>query len=548
MGAARKSGKEQAQEAAAVAAASRERRYGRLVIVAMVAFAAIMVILSIQSFRDYKSMRYDVGIMTQTVYNTAHGRFLEATTADGRQASRLGSHVDPILAAFALPWLVWPSPVMLLVAQALIVALAAWPAFRLGKRFLGDPLAAFVMCCVLLLYPPTQRAVLDGFHPVTLVLTFLLFAFLYLEEDRPWVAVPFLVLAALCKEEIPLLIALMGLYFALRKRRWWPLIVTAVGVVWFVIAVGFVIPHYSAGGSPFIERYSAYGSDTGEIAGNVFLKPGQTMRDLVSGSNLGYLHSLLWPLAYTPLVSPLTLLIAAPEFVINGLSSHELQRSTYFHYVATEIPFLFAASLLGIARLRRWVERRRAAAPKGFGGWLDRHASVAALSTFVLAFAVVANYVGGPLPFSFPGARFSGADYRVSAHSKVLDEAVAMIPAGDGVVVCSANVAGAHLSARRVIYGFPYIDSADWVIVDQSWPFAFDKVDKVLHDQALGSLVLNQSFVSVYARDNVYVFKRVADVPPLQPGGAPGLLPGGSSAPAPGASLPAPAGSPAAGD
>ena len=29
--------------------------------------------------------------------------------------SRLGSHVDPILALFALPWLVWPSPVMLLV-------------------------------------------------------------------------------------------------------------------------------------------------------------------------------------------------------------------------------------------------------------------------------------------------------------------------------------------------------------------------------------------------------------------------------------------------
>jgi hypothetical protein len=41
--------------------------------------------------------------MVQAVANTAHGRFLEVTGVDGRQMSRLGAHVDPILAAFALP-------------------------------------------------------------------------------------------------------------------------------------------------------------------------------------------------------------------------------------------------------------------------------------------------------------------------------------------------------------------------------------------------------------------------------------------------------------
>ena len=56
--------------------------------------------------------RFDLGNMVQAVYNTAHGHFLEITTGElkPRQMSRLGSHVDPILALFALPWLVWPSP------------------------------------------------------------------------------------------------------------------------------------------------------------------------------------------------------------------------------------------------------------------------------------------------------------------------------------------------------------------------------------------------------------------------------------------------------
>ncbi len=80
-----------------------------------------------------------------------------------------------------------------------------------------------------LLYPPLQFAALDEFHPVTLAIPLLLFAFVFLEEDRRWLAVPFLVLAALCKEEIPLVIAVMGLYFALRKRALWPLLVTAGG-------------------------------------------------------------------------------------------------------------------------------------------------------------------------------------------------------------------------------------------------------------------------------------------------------------------------------
>ena len=534
MSATRKSKKERAEEAAAIDAAALARRYARYVIVVMVVFAVVMAILSIQRHRDFKSARYDVGIMTQTVYNTAHGRILEATNADGKQASRLGSHVDPILALFALPWLVWPSPVMLLVAQALIVALAAWPAYRLGRRFLGDPRAAFIMAAALLLYPPTQRAVLDGFHPVTLVLPFLLFAFLYLEEDRPWVAVPFLLLAALCKEEIPLLLAMMGLYFALRKRRWWPLLITGVAIAWFVVAVAVVIPHYQAGGSPFVDRYSDYGSSPGEVAKNVFLKPGQTAGDLLSRSNLSYLNDLLWPLGYTPLLSPLTLLIAAPEFFINGLSSHAFQRSTAFHYVATEIPFLFAASLLGIARLRRWLERRRAAAPSLRGAWarLDRRLTVMSLSALVLIITAAANYIDGPLPFSLPGARFSGVDYRVGSHSLVLREAVAMIPEGDDVVVSTANVTGGHLSEHRVVFGFPLFEGADWVIVDQSRPFVFDKEDIIKHDEALGRLVLNQGFQSVYARDQVYVFKKVVGGPVTPPpaGGAP-PLPGGSATP-----------------
>jgi len=504
-----------APAAPAEAPADLARRYLVYVVIAMAVAAALLSILAIQRYRDYYGGRFDMGNMVQAVYNTAHGHFLEVTSSDaaGRQMSRLGAHVDPILAVFAIPWLVWPSPMMLLIAQAVIVSLAAWPAYRLGLRVLGDARAAFLLAVALLLYPPLQYAALNEFHPVTLAIPFLLFAFVYADEGRWWRAAPFLVLAALCKEEIPLVIGVMGLYFAWRTRSWRPLLVTALAAAYFVVAVKVVLPHFSPGGSPFLNRYADLGSSVGGVGANVVLKPGVTLSHLFATSNLHYLLQLLWPFAFTSLLSPLTTLIAAPEFILNALASNGFQRSYEFHYVAGEVPFIFAGAVLGIARLRSWLtrgRRTRAAAAT----W----ASIGTLATVVLATTLVANFFLGPLPFSLPGAHYSGKSYAVKGHAKVLDMALKLIPSAGNVTVSTENDAGSRLSARRVVYTFPTIKNAQWVVVDTTAPDVYDHYDALGHSQALGALVLNQDYRSVYARDGVYVFKRVTGAAPAPAG------------------------------
>ena len=107
-------------------------------VAAIVVFSVLASLTVIERHRDYRTYRNDLGNMVQVVDNTAHGRILQMTGNDGRQIDRLESHVDPILALFALPWLVWPDPALLLIIQAVLVALAAWPVYRLGRRVLGD--------------------------------------------------------------------------------------------------------------------------------------------------------------------------------------------------------------------------------------------------------------------------------------------------------------------------------------------------------------------------------------------------------------------------
>jgi uncharacterized membrane protein len=488
---------------------------GWYVAAAATIFAAALSILSWMRYRDFADGRFDLGNMVQAVYNTAHGRFLEMTDPySAMPVSRLGSHVDPILALFAPLWWVWHSPVMLLVAQAVIVAASAWPAYRLGARLFKDPRPAALLAGVLLLYPPLQFTVLSQFHPVTLAIPLLLFAFLYLEEDRLLRALPFLVLAALCKEEIPLVIALMAGYFALRKRSWRPLLVSAVALAYFALAVGVIMPHYNKGGPPaLLARYAQYGTGTGDIMKNVVRHPGHTLHDLAAADNLRYWRDLLWPVGYTSLISPLTTLISAPELLINGLSSRAQQRVITYHYSAGIIAFVFAGVVLGLVRLRTWVERVAQRPRFVRRRWTAIGARWLGYDTFALALFVLCAYsiyVMGPLPLPFSGAGATSETYAYTAHAKVLQAAVAAIPAN--AVVSANNNAGAQLSARRTIYTFPVISNAEYILVDTTQQWVFDEIDAtgVTYSTVLAQLIKDTSLQRVFGQDGVFVFK----VPP----------------------------------
>src|SRR5918998_6025045 len=89
---------------------------------AIAAYAVGFGSLSVLRHRAFNTGRFDLGNMVQAVWSTAHGDPLEVTSLGGEQFVRLGAHFDPILVLFAPLWLVWPSPSLLVVAQALVVA------------------------------------------------------------------------------------------------------------------------------------------------------------------------------------------------------------------------------------------------------------------------------------------------------------------------------------------------------------------------------------------------------------------------------------------
>ena len=186
----------------------------------MAAYAAGFAALSTLRHEAFETGRFDLGNMVQAVWSTAHGDVLGITTLNGTQTVRFAAHVDPILVLFTPLWLVWPSPTMLLTVQAIAIALGALPLFWLARKHLGDERAALGFALAYLLYPATQWLTLSEFHPVALACPLLLYAYWFLDEDRLAPFAAFAVLAAMTKEEVPLVIAGLGAWYAITRKRW----------------------------------------------------------------------------------------------------------------------------------------------------------------------------------------------------------------------------------------------------------------------------------------------------------------------------------------
>jgi uncharacterized membrane protein len=461
-------------------AANRARRF---VYGAAATYAVVLAGFSVLHYASYGYGRFDLGNMVQAVWSTSHGRFLETTSLTGTQMSRLGAHADPFLALLAPFWRLWPSPLLLLVLQAVAVAAGALPVYWLARKHLRSDEAPALIALAYLVFPATQFNAFTpaaGFHAVSLALPFLLFAIWFLDEDR---LAPFTVVALLAlttKEEIGASVGCLGIWYALRRGH------RLVGAAIFCAGIGaalvnflVIIPHFAPTGThPFSDRYSDVGGTPGGILHKALTDPGELVSTVATPHKAIYLALLLLPFLGFWLFEPLLLLAATPDLVINLLSSKPQQTTLEFQYTAGIAPFLIAATILGIERLRRDPTR---------------------LSFYVLAGTMcIAAYSPIYLSSADFAQAFSGDPARAAkAH------AVEMVPSY--APVAASNKLAGRLSQRRFIFVFPYVKSATWLLVDA----ADDTMgENKAYRRAIARFVASPRWRVAFRSRGIYVLRR----------------------------------------
>jgi uncharacterized membrane protein len=517
---------------------------------------AVAVILFCSFFILYLTTRHDVvqtnaedlGIVDQAIWNTVNGNMLHETVCNvlhdtncsSSGVTRFAIHFEPILFLVSLFYLFAPDPKTLIILQTLVVASGAFPAFWLARLRLRSELAGVAIALLYLLYPGQQLATIFDFHAVTLTAAFLLFALYFMYTRRTVLLFLFAILAMACKEEVPLVLCMFGLWSMVFQRRWRSgLALVILSVAWLAVGYTLIMPAFSHTGKPLLSsRYDHLGSGPLQWVLYVLRHPRSVLKDHVfEHAHMVYLRSLFAPSAYLALLAPWILVLALPILALNMLSSYSLMYSGQFQYNAEIVPVLIFAVIEAMVLILS-VVRTVLTALSGQTGNLHllqitlprvrlpiRFAQVALLTTMlgVLLFCVLRSdyYFHGNMPFSI-GFQWPAR----TAHSDLAQRFFDMIPPDASVSAQSKLVP--HISHRQQIYQFPYgvplsyavyarpEKSADYILLDVTGDI-YPYYTTLEYVRDIKTLLLNGYYGVVAAQDGYLLLKRGIDAPGVSP-------------------------------
>jgi uncharacterized membrane protein len=413
--------------------------------------------LSVARHWAYNSHAFDLGLQHQVTWNTFRGQFFRYTYMVGLKphlTHYLGDHVQLIL--LPISWLYWihDGPETLLMVQAIIISSGVVPLFLLGRLWLKSDLLALLLSVLFILHPAIQAAVLFDFHPLVLAASFLLWAFYLAEADRYIGATIAVVLALICKENVALVIGLLGVYWLLRGRGRLGIATLVAAIAWFFLCTSVIFPAYNAGESAnSFARYSYLGTGWFEIGWRVLSDPRVVISRLREPLSLHYMVGLWAPFGFLSLLSPPTMLIAATEFGLSILSTFPPQRTIDYQYPVLIVAVSAVAAIHTSSYLAKWLSEHTKASQRVWTGGL-------------VAIAVLGGI--GSQYYAYGTLRLLGPGYRnvftTTAHTRLGQRFLDQIPS-EAVISAQSNLAP-HVSERAKVYVFPTVLDAEYVFLD----------------------------------------------------------------------------------
>jgi uncharacterized membrane protein len=449
-------------------------------LIALAAFAAYTT-LSVARYLRLDPGSWDLSIYTQYVRQLAD-LHAPVVAIRGPGFNLLGDHFQPIVAVVAPFFRLFPTPVTLLVAQALLTAVSVVPVCRAARALLGTGVSRVIGVAYGFSWGLQQMIIFD-FHEIAFAVPLLACSLSALVRRRPRAAAAWALPLVFVKEDQGLTVAAIGLVMiALAAgagvRRWrerragspvavagpavagagrgdstgsgdgdgagagaWAAagaVLVVWGLGWSALAIAVIIPHFNPA------HHYMYWSDGGVISpGGGHISAGGLLAQLTTAGpvKLRTTVLVLLPVVFLALRSPLAA-VAVPGLALRFLSTNSNFWGTQWHYSATLMPIAFVAAIDGLARIEARAARRQArAASAGCPGsvgrpayppwsraWTAKQEAMAARSQ---AWATGTGPVGaaapGPPGAAAPAHPASRPGGRVTRHTAVAMAAIAAL-------------------------------------------------------------------------------------------------------------------------
>lgn len=389
---------------------------------------------------------YDLGIYDQTVWNLSHGRVWETTLV--YETGGFYDHFEPILALIAPLYWLWPDARVLLIVQAVALALGSLPIYlyafvRFSHLGPASRWIALALAAAYLAFPALHHANLNDFHEVSLLPPLLGFTLYGLLRGQRRVMFTFLAMGLLVKEDVTVTVLAISLFIILLRprgfRRRDGVALAVFGVVWAILVLNVFYPTLTRGMPyPFVERRYAWLAETPAEALRVLLaRPWVLLPPLTEPPKLQFLLRLFGPLLLLPLLGWPVIGLAFPILIYLMLSTYQPQWSVQSYYNPPLLPLLFFGLIEALHLIERLAGRRH----------LDPRRVVGTVTVLVLVGVGVAYVLDAPGPGS---RQFDATRFKVTPRVEAATLLMSQVPATASLSTVWPLVP--HLSHRQRIY------------------------------------------------------------------------------------------------
>lgn len=215
----------------------------RLIALAVaVSTAALYVLLGYQQWTTGWVPSWDLGIFSQLAKAYA-SLGAPIVPIKGEGFNLLGDHFHPILVLLGPIWALWPSPLSLLVTQAVLFGVSAYPLTRFAAERFGATFGAVLGLAYGLSWG-LQSAAASQFHEIAFAVVMLAFGLVAYLEQRWTSAAVWIGLLVFVKEDMGLTIAVFAavLWWTQRSQRRLALGLGAWGIGWLLASTLIILP------------------------------------------------------------------------------------------------------------------------------------------------------------------------------------------------------------------------------------------------------------------------------------------------------------------
>jgi uncharacterized membrane protein len=425
-----------------------------LLALVVVAWVALFATLAWRNQSNYDTTGFDIGIHDQAIWLIAHGKSSFDTV---RGLGYFAENVNLISLVFVPFYWLGAGPHFLIVVHTAAVGAGAIPLWLIARDRLAGPWAALSMPVAYLLYPTVGYLCWWAYHPDSLAILPLLFAWWFALRGRWAGYAACAVVAMACKEDAALAVMGLGAAVALwpaarrpvaadrgekdpgqRSRvgtaRRVGLASMAVGLAWFEICTRVVLPANNFGQPPFYSSYfPALGTTPAQVVLHALRHPSRVWHLATLPDRTRYYLQMFAPVGFLLVLALPAFLVALPQLGINVVDQGEMGATITSQYssLVTVGVMLATVEALGL------VYRHRAGLGRAACGLL-------------VATSVVSTVAWGITPL---GRQFHVWWPSSNALAPDINQALRLVPGTAGVAV-SYNITP-HVTHRVWAFEFP---------------------------------------------------------------------------------------------